>query len=67
MAKDIEFDCHFMWDEGDRKFLLLPHVPSNLQFTEIFIKAMTCDCHLILVCKLMLFDPPALILGTVKR
>lgn len=67
MAKNIEFFCHFIWDEGDSKFLTIPHVPSNLQLTEIFIKAMAHDLHLILACRLMLFDPSALVLQTVTR
>ena len=58
-TKHIEEDCHFIWDELKRGVISLPHVPTDLQFADIFTKGLPWPQHQFLVSKLLLYDSPA--------
>lgn len=56
---EADFSLHFKW--GRQHTITLPYVPSNSQVANIFTKAMASNCHMFLICKLMLFDLSTLI------
>ena len=58
-TKHIEVDCHFIQDELKRDVISLPHVPTDLQFADIFTKGLPRPRHQFLVSKLLLYDSPA--------
>ena len=58
-TKHIEVDCHFIRDEYKRDVIRLPHVPTELQFADIFTKGLPRPRHQFLVSKLLLYDSPA--------
>ena len=58
-TKHIEVDCHFIWDEFNRDVIVLPQVPNELQFADIFTKGLSRPQHQFLVTKLLLYDSPA--------
>ena len=57
-TKHIEVDCHFIRDTLESRVISLPHISSDLQVADIFIKALTQQRHQFLVGKLLLVDLP---------
>ena len=55
-TKYIEVDCHFIRDKYDCKVSSSPHVSSELQIVNIFIKGLPWPRHEFLLRKLLLFD-----------
>ena len=58
-TKHIEVYYHFIRDEYKRDVIRLPHVPTELQFADIFTKGLPQPRHQFLVSKLLLYDSPA--------
>lgn len=58
-TKHIEVDCCFIRDPVERSLISLPNVPSNLQTTDIFTKALTTARPDFLVNKLMPVSLPS--------
>ena len=44
-TKHIEVNCHFIRDELKRDVISLPHVPTELQFADIFTKGLPRPQH----------------------
>ena len=55
-TKHIEVDCHSIREALDTRVISLPHISTNLQIADVFMKAMTRQRHQFLVGKLMLLD-----------
>jgi hypothetical protein len=58
-TKHIEVDCHFIQEALDNRVISLPHVSTDLQIADVFMKTMTRQRHQFLVGILMLLDRPA--------
>ena len=56
--RHIEVDCHFIRDEYKHDVIILPHVPIELQFADIFTKGLPRPRNQFLVFKLLLYDYP---------
>ena len=57
-TKHIEVDGHYIHEAYEDKLITLPHVTTDLQFTDIFTKALPRVKHQFFVDKLMLVDSP---------
>ena len=57
-TKHIEVDCHFIREAFEGRIISLPHVSTNLEVADIFIKVLTRRRHQFLKKKLMLVDNP---------
>lgn len=54
-TKHIEVDCHSIRETLDNHVMFLPHVTTQLQLTDIFIKIVSRPQHPFLIDKLIFF------------
>jgi hypothetical protein len=55
-TKHIEVDCHYIREAFTRGVITLPHLTTDLQIADVFMKALTRQQHKFLSSKLMLLD-----------
>ncbi|RVW45799.1 Retrovirus-related Pol polyprotein from transposon RE1 [Vitis vinifera] len=58
-TKHIEVDCHSIHEAFEARVITLPHISTDLQFADIFTKALPRHRHCLLSSKLMFVDQPA--------
>ena len=58
-TKHIEVDCHSIREAIDSHVISLPHISTDLQIADVFIKSLPDPRHRFLVSKLMLCSHPA--------
>jgi hypothetical protein len=57
--KHIKVDCHYIREAFTQGVITLPHLITDLQIVDVFMKALTRQRHKFLNSKLMLIDLPA--------
>jgi hypothetical protein len=55
-TKHIEVDCHYIKEAFTQGVITLPHLTTDLQIANVFMKALTRQQHKFLSSKLMLLD-----------
>ena len=62
-TKHIEVDCNYIREAFTQGVITFPHLTTDLQIVDVFMKALTRQRHKFLSSKLMLIDLPASISG----